>query len=286
MICTLTNLDNQLSVTFVDGIEYIQRYGSTTKNNNVSIANLDNVYRLKNNSPFGIYTIPSNNNIFIKGIDEDGQDFHSNYYDSRIIVFNLDMPLDANLTRLNAVLYMTDKLLRLVIETSSGTYTTYVAVNGSYDDGVLEVIADSIYFDTGEVITSTFTLSDTAYTFLPLNMPKIFFGQATQDAEVNIYAPTPTKCVIRLDGTFTNPTVKNLKTGTVLTITGVTNTQMIIDTSSETVTSDGNDVTANAKGIYPSLVAGNQTLRFEFTARSGQTDGTVYYLKKVFNVLR
>lgn len=285
MKCTLTNKDNNLEVIFYDGLIYRDLHGATTPTNDTSIANINNHYRLLNGSPFGIYTNPNNNNIFMQGIDEDGATFHSNYYNSRVITIAFDMPKDENLQHLNSVLYMTNKLLELKIETDISTYYVDVAVNGLYDNGILELTTESIFFTVPEQIIERFQLDGKPFQLLPLTMPKKFFGYPDINASIEVFTNVPTYPTISLSGQFTNAKITNRNTGSQLYLPFTVNINCTIDTKLKTVNADYNNVTHLAQGFYPLLVSGYNTIDFEFSSRYDDTVGMLYFQKQVFSVV-
>lgn len=280
MLITITNLDNNKSIQFLSSKEYTKRYNPYTVYQHYNNSYDENIIRLVNIQ--GIYTNPSNNNLFVKGLDEDGSDFYSNNYNNRIITIQFDNKY-TDFRKLNQVLYMQNRLLYMSIETPYNTYSLNVSVDGSYENGVLTLIADNIFFNTNKTECQSFTLPDSAYYLLPLTLPQTLFGQTTINATINITAEVPSDCIIQLQGKFVNLRITNMTTGTVLDIICNVNSSLTIDTFYKTIMADGVSITSFT-GLFPSLISNVNTLFFVFSSRTLVTTCSVCYDVKTLSV--
>lgn len=273
MIIKITNMKSKQHIQLMDNAAFYEYVGIPCEENRINASTNGN-YSFR--SVTGLKTLPSNNNITYKGIDQDGSTFLSNNYDDRHIIINLFLD---NYSRINQILYQEDVRLKIDVQTDIAIYTTYGSVLGSFEGSVLELLCDP-FFDLDEIRKYTFTILQNFVPepFLPLTMPRIWFESERSNREISFDIGVSGVPVITLEGIFTGPAITNTATGQTAYLPNVSTTsKLVMDVVNRTITSDGRNVLSNLSGYFTEMITGTNIFVFSFDEQLTDVNVTIEF---------
>lgn len=273
IIIKVTNQKSKQHIQFMDNAAFNTYVGIPCEQNRLD-SSTNGIYAMISHS--GLTTLPSNNNITYKGIDQDGTTFLSNNYDPRHIIVNFYMD---NHPRLNQILYQEDMMLKIDIQTDIAIYSTYGSVIGSYGGGTVEFLCDPFFsLDERQRYMLLIQKDFEGQPFLPLTMPRVWFESSENNRELIFEVGISGIPTIVLEGIFLNPTISNVSTGQTASFSGVSTVKrLVINTENQTVTSDGVNVLPKMSGFFPELITGQNKFVFSFEEQLSDVQVTIEF---------
>lgn len=279
---TIRNKNNSLEANFLDGAYFRLKYGVTCRADEEAIAfeNLDFI-RLQNQE-IGFFGLSNNSNNFEVGIDENGSTFLNNYYENRQLLWRFQI-FTSSIPKLDTLFYQTNTLLEIEVTTyNNNMFIIDGTLVGRYETGFLEINCPNPFFKKQDSKINEcypLLLNPVAPYLIPsaggFKVNKVYFTSTTANQQKAINVPIQATPIITLTGGWQNAVIKNISTGSVLTIPLLCAINCVIDTENLTVLVDGNDVTQLCYGTYPDFQGGENILDITFGLQT--VDITVCY---------
>lgn len=245
-----------------------------------TIATDDNTYIINAGTLGGLTTLPANNNLLVSAVDQDGADLFSNYYSTRVIMFQFTLINSPSLDYLNTTISQNNHVLEMFITTDTAQYSIEGTIVGMVEGGVVEFECTNPFFNRRDIAKQCtqryFTLDDSTY--LPMTMGQTHLGALPINDSVTVNTQVPTGGILTIRGSFLDCVVTNNATNTTYVYTGRVYSELVIDTLEETTYVDGYDKSENATGLYPSLTYGDNVLDISFSSRFSQVE-VIYCLE-------
>jgi len=298
MIITITNPRNKLSCNFLGAAEYREKYGVKSFHEKAQIAAKYNDYELYERGLSGLFALPASQGYFVEGYRQVGSDYQYNSYQNRIITFEFAQHYGEASTNQNQVFNQKGHMLEIMITTGNGIFYIHGHLNGVSERGLIEFDCPNPYFftryeKTGEDIyvikKDIIEVNPTGRTLFPLTLPQIFFGAPKEKGVISVNADLATDFTITLKGIFSDIKIVNrtLDTShTTLLYDGHVQNEMIISSADETTYVDGVDVSGVMRGLYPTLIEGQNEFEFFIADEKQITDVEVEmkYRKTLANI--
>jgi len=274
MIITITNPRNDFSMRFLGEEEYRAAHGVRSFHEREQIAIIHRDYELYARGLSGLFSFPASQAYFAKGYRQDGSDYQYNGYENRIITFEFPQHYGMSSTQQNQVFNQKGHLLDIAIKTERDEFFIQGHLNGVSERGLIELECPSPYFRTADIVQKEelIQLNPTGKRLLPLKLPKAFFGAQQEKGIISIDALFPTDFTITLTGAFSDIKVVGMRGATTLLYNGLVKRQMVISSGDQTTYVDGVDVSAQVRGMYPTLFEGKNTLEFFIEEHKQLTD--------------
>jgi len=264
MIITIRNPRNNLALNFLGEKEYRAKYGVKSFHEKEQIALLYSDYELYARGLSGLFALPASQAYFAKGYTQTGSDYQYNGYENRIITFEFAQYHGMTSTQQNQVFNQKGHMLELMIETEHGSFYIYGHLNGVSESGLVEFDCPNPYFFTKDMIEQEdkIEVNPSGGKLFPLRLPQIFFGAPQEKGIIKVKADLATDFTITLTGRFSDIKITSKQTGTTLLYEGYVGRKMVISTADETTYVDELDVSGKMRGLYPTLIEGENVFEF------------------------
>jgi len=265
MIITITNPRNNLSLNFLGDKEYRAKYGCLSWRERERMALTARDYELLATGLSGLFALPPSVAYMVHGYRQDGSDYQYNDYQNRLITFAFTQYYGMTSTQQTQVFNQAKHMLDVTITTDEGTYIIQGHLNGSVEGGVVEIECPYPYFTTNKRIVRNEVISLNPHNrrLIPVELPQVFFGSPQLKGHITFNALFPTPFIIELSGSFDGITVTAVNTGDIWSYDGSVRDKMIIDTYQELAIADGQNVTQQTKGMFPTLIEGENIFQFD-----------------------
>jgi hypothetical protein len=274
MIITITNPRNKKFINFLGEQEYRKKHGVKSMREKAQIAMIHRDYELYARGVSGLFSLPVSQSYFVKGYRQSGTDYQYNTYENRIITFEFVQQYGLSSTQQAQVFNQQGQLLDITIKTEANEYAIKGHFNGTIERGIVELECPYPYFVTPNyIIQNELIQKNPAHRkLLPLQLPATFFGSSQEKGVIEVDAVFPTDFTITLTGSFTDLKLIGVNEGTNLLYNGSIRESMIISTADESMFVDGNDVSMEVKGLYPTLIEGINQFEFMIPEGNQETD--------------
>lgn len=288
----IINKENGYTLTFLIQPEFARRFGvhNTYCDDRVQkIAEEKNTYMLYNFFPQGYYSLPANNNISMRGYNQDGIDLQSNYYSPRQMLFNFKQFWGTNISHQNRTLIQYDTPLTHKIVTDNGEYFIDVTLIGNVENGAVELQSvGSPYFKLPNDIVKSFTIrqSETSNALIPssgFKVNKVYFYTNSKDVVIDVDFKLQPE--ITIFGVFDDVTITNNSNQKKFVFTGRVNESLYINTADDSrVMVDGNP-SFSFTGTLPDMEVGTNHYEIDFRNKFTDIQVVVSYKGVVASVV-